>query len=342
MADPIGEPVDRGAPIDAVLFEAAQLTAAGRPEEAISLLRPVVVAYPDNPAAWCRLAAALLDAGQAEQCLDAAKRAITLGERSWAHRLASLALGELGRYDEATVSAREAARRDPEDWRAHVALAEAYGPRAPLEALTAARRAVEVAPDVPRAHEILGLAALWADERPLAKRALIDALRLDQGNREVRARLTTLEGVRAARADPGPQVPFGRAQRIALWLLLRRCAGWLLVGGFLLLVAGGPVPSRLLVWFALAVLLGVAGLGVHGVMGLPRTSRLRPPELWRLMPLLCVGVGLLGFAALALTAWSVGLAFGATGTGLLVPTLAGSALAGLVCVVGLSRMHRPR
>ncbi|MCG8917136.1 tetratricopeptide repeat protein [Actinokineospora sp. PR83] len=326
-------------PIDAVLTEAAQLTAAGQPEAAISLLRPVLVVHPDNPAAWCRLAAALFDAGQPEHCLTAAKRAITLGERSWAHRLASLALGELGRFEEAATSAGEAARRDPDDWRAHVALAEAHGPRAPLDALAAARRAVEVAPDEARPHEVLGAAALWADERPLAKRAFTDALRLDPANTDTRAQLGRLADVRAARADPGPQVPFGRAQRIALWLLLRRCAGWLLLGGFLLLLAGSPQPSRLLVWFALALLLAVAGTGLHGVLGLPRTARLPLAQLWSRVPLFCVGAGLLGVGLASLTVWTVALAFGATGTQPLIPALVAAALSGLVCWVGLARMR---
>ncbi|OLR89511.1 tetratricopeptide repeat protein [Actinokineospora bangkokensis] len=326
-------------PIDAVLSEAAQLTAAGRPEAAISLLKPVLVVHPDNPTAWCRLAAALFDAGQPELCLDAAKRAITLGERSWAHRLASLALGELGRYEEAAVSAREAARRDPDDWRAHVALAEAHGPREPLAALAAARRAVEVAPEEARPHEVLGSAALWAEELPLAKRAFLDTLRLDPGNDEVRERLAGLAHVRAAQADPGPQVPFGRAQRIALWLVLRRCSAWLLVGGFVLLVAGAPRPSPLLVWFGLALLLAVGGLGVHGFLGLPRVSRLPLPQLWARMPLFCVGAGLLGVGALSLVAWVLGLAFGARDVVLLWPGLAAAVLALGACWAGLARMR---
>ncbi|GLZ37827.1 tetratricopeptide repeat protein, partial [Actinokineospora sp. NBRC 105648] len=191
-------------PIDAVLVEAAQLTAAGRPQDAIGLLRPVLVVHPDNSEAWCRLAAALLDAGDPQLCLDAAKRAITLGERSWAHRLASLSLADMGRYDEATVSAREAARKDPQDWRSQVTLAEVLGHTAPDEALTAAKTAVATAPEEPRVHEILGLAAKRVRDYKLAKRAFGDALRLDPTNGEVRAQLARVEALRPQKAVVRP------------------------------------------------------------------------------------------------------------------------------------------
>ncbi|WP_051115039.1 tetratricopeptide repeat protein [Actinokineospora enzanensis] len=200
-------------PIDAVLVEAAQLTAVGRPADAIALLRPVLVVHPDNPEAWCRLAAALLDAGDYQLCLDAAKRAITLGERSWAHRLASLSLSELGRHDEAVVSAREAARRDPQDWRSQVTLSEVLGPRSPHEALAAARHAVTMAPEVPRTHEILGLAADRVHDQDLARRAYTDALLLDPGNTEVRAKLDGL--TRAAPAPVRPPRRRGFARRLS-------------------------------------------------------------------------------------------------------------------------------
>ncbi|PPK68985.1 hypothetical protein V5P93_001357 [Actinokineospora auranticolor] len=189
--------------IDTVLVEAAQLTAVGRAVDAIALLRPVLVVHPDNSEAWCRLAAALLDAGDYQLCLDAAKRAITLGERSWAHRLASLSLAEMGRHEEAVVSAREAARRDPRDWRSLVTLSEVLGPVSPEESLETARRAAAVAPEVPRVHEVLGVAADRARDGELARRAYTDALLLDPGNAEVRARLDRLPrsiGARRTRA----------------------------------------------------------------------------------------------------------------------------------------------
>ncbi|MFC7613445.1 tetratricopeptide repeat protein [Actinokineospora soli] len=198
-------------PIDAVLADAARLTAAGRPQAAIDVLRPVIAEHPDHAGAWCGLAAAFLDVGEPQRCLDAAKRAITLGEPAWAHRLASLALTELGRHDEAAISARESARRSPGDWRGYVTLAEALAPIAPADALTAARRAVSIAPEEPRTHEVLGATAEKAGETGAARAAYQEALRLDPGNAEVRAALAKLGKGNGARFG---DVPW---ERVTAW-----------------------------------------------------------------------------------------------------------------------------
>ncbi|MDQ3402548.1 MAG: hypothetical protein M3548_04025 [Actinomycetota bacterium] len=323
--------------IETALVHAARLTAAGCPEDAIAVLRPVITARPDHPEAWCRLAAALLDAGSPQLCLDAAKRAITLGERSWAHRLASLALTELERHDEAAVSAREAARRDPADWRNHVTLAEALGPTSPHEALDAAERAVETAPDEARVHEVLGKAAAGAGDYPLAKNAYTDALRLDPTNTAVRAELTRLNGVRARRPALQEGPAFGRAQRISLWLGLRRCGGWLGGGSFVLLIAGLPKPSPLLVWFALALLVTVVAMAAVALRGVPR--EVTPKALVRREPLLTTGVALLLLGLLFLTVWTIALALGASGMQLLTPALIVAAGAVGVGWYGLWRMR---
>jgi tetratricopeptide (TPR) repeat protein len=326
-------------PIEDALAQAAELTAAGRPEEAIVILRPVLTAHPDHTEAWCRLAAALLDAGEFQHCLDAAKRAITLGERTWAHRLASLALTELGRHEEAAVSAREAARRDPGDWRGHVVLAEALGPISPEEALDAARRAVITAPDESRVHEVLGFAAARMRDYPLAKSAFADALRLDPGNEVVREELAKLGGMRPASAAMPVATRFGRAQRIALWLVLRRCSGWLAVGSFVLMIAGMPRPSPLLVWFALALVMTVVGMAVMGALSLPRGRLPRPKLLARREPLFAAGVVFFGLGVLMLAVWTLALALGARGMQLLTPALASAAVSVIIGWFGLRRMH---
>src|SRR5947208_1751462 len=190
------------APIAATLLRAAELTAAGQPEAATALLEPLVEEYPGHSEAWCRLAAAQLDAGSPEASLDSAKRAMRLGERSWAHRLASLALLELGRDDEAVVSAREAVRRDPGDWRCQVTLAQAAAATAPAEARGAAQEAIRLAPEQPRTHEILAEVS-QTPQRITPQR---------QPRRPIR-------GVRRA--------GFGRVAVITWWLLVRRLAIWL-------------------------------------------------------------------------------------------------------------------
>lgn len=345
--------------IDAVLVRAAQLTSDGRPRAAIELLRPVLVVHPKHAAAWCRISVAYLDAGELDDSLDAAKRAITLGERSWAHRLASLALVELGRYPEAVASAREAVRRDPLDWRCHVALAEALSATNPKEAVAAASKAVELAPHEARPHEVLGDAALRARDTALARRAYRDALRLDPGNEHVAASLNELGSatrprIRPAQPQRQPTTPprvvatpaprparFGRVQRTALWLLVRRAAVWLTVGSFVLLIAGMPSPSPLLVWFALALVLFLVGLTGIGWLALPHGARVRAAVLRRTEPLLLIAAVLVALAELLLLGWTLALAFGSRGMQLLGVVLLISGLATLLGWLGLRR-HRVR
>lgn len=311
---------------------------------------------------WCQLAAERLEAGCPIECLDAAKRAIVLGERSWAHRLASLALLDLGRVAEAVASAREAVHRDPDDWRCHVTLAEALAaePDGPLaDALAAARRAVALAPDQPRTYEILGDVALRAQDWPLAKRAYTAARRLDPTDERVRAALRQLVGVDAdiefvAGTDPADDGrPAGvrvrrtpsAAVRTAWWLLQRRTASWLTGGTFVLLVAGMPSPRPVLAWFALALVLLVGALAGLGWLGLPRGLNADGRQVLRASPGLAAGAGLVGVGLLALTVWTAGLALGARGMHLLTLAL----LAGVAALVvgwfglrGAARGRRPR
>jgi tetratricopeptide (TPR) repeat protein len=308
---------------------------------------------------WCQLAAERLEAGAPLECLDAAKRAIVLGERSWAHRLASLALLDLGRVAEAVASAREAVHREPGDWRCHVTLAEALAaePGGPVgDALAAARRAVDLAPDQPRTNEILGDVALRAQDWPLAKRAYMAARRLDPANDRVRVALRQLAGVGVdtesdAGVDPadaerptGVRVrrPPSVAVRTAWWLLLRRTASWLAGGTFVLLIAGMPSPRPVLAWFALALVLLVGGLAGLGWLRLPRGLNADSRQVLRASPGLTAGVGLLGLGLLALTVWTAALALGARGMHLLTLALFAGVAALAVGWFGLRGAGRPR
>jgi tetratricopeptide (TPR) repeat protein len=309
MADPIGS-------IEPVLVQAARLTAEGRPESAIAVLVPALETFPGHSAAWCRLAAAYLDAGAPEESLAAAKRAMTLGERSWGHRLASLALLELGRHGEAVVSAREAVRRDAADWRCHVTLAEALAHDAPAEAVRVARAAVTLAPDQARAHEVLGDSAVAERDWPAAERAYRAALRLDPDNDDVLTKVSNLArrpAERPAARRPvrtGPVARFGRVQRVALFLAVRRTAAWQAVGAFVLLLAGLPSPHGLLAWVGLVVEAFVVALAVRGWFGLPDGARVPVRELSTREPRVVVGAVLLGVSVLSLLVWILLVALG--------------------------------
>lgn len=338
MAEPIGS-------IDSVLVRAAHLTAEGRPQSAIAMLRPALELFPEHSAAWCRLAAAQLDAGEPGESLAAAKQAMTLGERSWAHRLASLALVELGRHDEAVVSAHEAVRRDAADWRCHVTLAEALAHDSPVAAMRVARAAVALAPDEPRAHEVLGDSAVVTHDWAAAENAYLAALRLDPGNDDVTAKVGRLarrppehpaRRRRPVRTRSAPR--FGRVERVALLLAVRRAAAWQAVGSFVLLVAGLPAPNRLLVWFGLGVVVFVALLAWRGWLGLPAGARVSPRELSAREPLIAAAAVSLGGSVLLLLLWNVLLALGSAALAVLVAALGCAAVAAAAAWFGLARI----
>ena len=152
-----------------------------------------------------------------------------------------------------------------------------------------ARTAVALAPEEPRAHEVLGDAAVAAHEWLEADRAYRAALRLDPDNEDVAAKVARLARRRperperpVARRRPArvPARPrFGRAQRVALYLAVRRAAAWQAVGALVLLIAGLPSPSGLLAWVGLGIAVFVVALAVRGWLGLPAGGRVAPREL---------------------------------------------------------------
>ncbi|MCA1655261.1 MAG: tetratricopeptide repeat protein [Pseudonocardiaceae bacterium] len=328
--------------IDAVLVRAARLSDEGRPRAAIVVLESALEAYPDHSAAWCRLSAAYLAVGAASESLDAAKRAITLGERSWAHRLASLALLELGRHDEAVASAGEAVRRDPEDWRGLVTLSEALAHGEPEQAVRAARAAVSLAPDQARTHEVLGDAAMLGHDWTLAEQAYRDAARIDPADQDVVAKLARLE--RRPAADPRRRrqpvrtrtaPTFGRVQRVSWYLAVRRAAAWQAVCAFVLLIAS---PVALLAWFGLGALVFVGVLAGRGWVRLPPGSRVPIAVLFDRAPLVVVGAVALGVSVVSLLGWTVLLVLGSVATFLLFVTLFAALLGVANSWFGLWRM----
>ena len=331
--------------IAGVLLRAAELTAAGDPQAAITLLRPVVVAHPDHPEAWCRLAAAHVDNAEPQKALDAARHAIVLGERSWAHRLASLALLELGRTDEAEVSAREAVRRDASDWRCHVALAEVLVIADPAEALRVARRAVDLAGTEPRPYEVLGDVAVRAREITTAKWAYRQALRLDPESPHARTNLTRLVNhqpivtgtspVVAAKARPAA-ARLGSVSRTVLWLVIRRLSTWLGVGSFVLVLAGLPSPSQVLAWFGFALVIVLLVVAARAWVTLP--ERLRPDlrALPKAQPMLTTAAGFVGFGTVLLVVWTVSVALGSHGMTTLTVVVGCALVAALTATLGLA------
>src|SRR5262245_22484172 len=326
--------------IDHVLVRATRLSDEGRPRAAIAVLESALEVDPDHAAAWCRLSAAYLDIGEARESLDAAKRAMTLGEPAWAHRLASLALVELGRHDEAVVSAGEAVRRAPEDWRGLVTLSEALAHAEPEQAVRAARAAVDRAPEEGRTHEVLGDAAMLAHDWMLAEHAYRDAALLDPTNQDVIAKLDRV--IRRPGDDPRRRrspvhtrstPKFERVHRVSWYLTVRRPALWQLVGVLVLLVAS---PAGGLAWVGLGVTLFVGVLAWRGWARLPDGSRLSLSGLYAKVPVAVVGGAALGLSVVALLVWTVAVALGSASKLLLYVAF----VCALVAAVGTSFVLR--
>lgn len=331
--------------IDSVLIHAARLTAQGRPESAIAVLRPALERFPENSAAWCRLSAALLEADDPNGALAAAKRAMTLGERSWAHRLASLALVELGRHEEAVVSAREAVRQDAADWRCHVTLAEALIHESPAEAVRVAQSGASLAPEESRVHEVLGDAAVAAHDWLAADKAYRAALRLDPDNADVTAKVARLARRPPERPGKRPRPVrllvrrrFGRVQRVALYLAVRRPAAWQAFGTGVLLIAELSSPSGLLAWVGLGVALFVTALAVRGWFTLPEGARLPLGELSTKEPRAAGSAVSLAVSVSLLLVWTVRLALGSEWWPALATALLFAVVAVANCSAGLWRL----
>ncbi|MFL6124086.1 tetratricopeptide repeat protein [Actinophytocola sp.] len=330
---------------DSELVKAARLSHEGRPRAAIAMLESVLSVDPDNPVAWCRMSAAYLDIGEAREALDAAKRAMALGEPAWAHRLASLALVELGRYDEAVISAGEAVRRAPDDWRGLVALSEALAHEQPEQAVRAARAAVEKAPSEPRTHEVLGDAAMLAHDWMLAEHAYRDAVHLEPDNEAVAAKL---DRVRHRPGDDprrrrhpirtrGVPPRFERAHRMAWYVAVRRASLWQTIAT-LLLLATSPPPR--LAWLGMGILLFVVFLAWRGWMRLPEGGRAPLTVLYEKVPLAVVGGAVLGVSLVAFLAWTATLALATAMPSLLAVSAACALVALVVTWLGLRRMWK--
>ncbi|GAA1283326.1 tetratricopeptide repeat protein [Saccharothrix xinjiangensis] len=336
-------------PIAAVVLRAAELTARGLPLQAIELLRPALVANPLHAEAWCRLAAAHLDAGEP----DAAKRALVLGgDQAWAQRLTSLALTELGRHTEALVAARECVRRRPGDWRCQVVLAEALaaGGREPVgrgtatreatggeaagrEAVEVAREATRLAPTEARPYQVLGDAALRLRDWGTAERAYRTALRLDPDADDVRANLATVRRKRGGAPVTAPSADALGAADALVWPALSRLAALLVAGGLVLTLAALPRPTPLLGWFSAALVaacLAVVARLLLGARGGTRRALLRLP---RSRPLVAVVAAAFGLALVVLSGWSVALLLGAGTTQPLVVAWLCALLGGAVVVL---------
>jgi Flp pilus assembly protein TadD len=205
------------------------LVEVGRHSQARVRLQRAVAKDPESSEAWCLLALCHSALSRPGDMLAAAERAVaTEPDNEWGHRLRSYALTRLARHEDAVATAREAVRLAPHSWKTHAQLARALEAVGLAECLGAARKAVELGPDEPEAHYVLGRVAMGVlFVGDLAERSFRRALELDPGHARARESLAALaRGEVAAVAapapvpppEPAPPVPPSRWQRFREYL----------------------------------------------------------------------------------------------------------------------------
>lgn len=171
--------------------QAAAYRSAGRPQDALSAVGPLLNQYPGDLEVSWHAALALNDLGRSDEALALARQVVTAcPEEPDAWRLLSVLLTQPSEAKEAIAAATRAVQLAPTDpaVRATAGLAYAGSPRLRdrRKALVEAREMLRLAPGVPGLHVVNGEIQLRCNRINQAERAFNEALRLDPGNTNAR------------------------------------------------------------------------------------------------------------------------------------------------------------
>jgi tetratricopeptide (TPR) repeat protein len=198
------------------LRRAETLCDLGRFADAVPVIAQEIGKTPRDAAAWCLMARAQLGSERAAAALQAAEAAVSLEPaNATPHRLASLALGALGRNEEAVAAAEQATRCEPSAWQGYARLAHSLAElRGRLsEAQDAADRALALMPDDPGPHMASGAVALAAGRREDAAAAFCAALAVDPQYGDAHSQLASLERRSRGSVWPGTGPRLGMRRR---------------------------------------------------------------------------------------------------------------------------------
>ncbi|MCI4063085.1 tetratricopeptide repeat protein [Micromonospora sp. R77] len=307
---------------DGHLQRAQLLAELGRYDEAAGELAPAIAAHPTDSSALTMLARVHLAAGRSAEARAAADAAVAAAPGVIPPLVArGLALVDLREFRAAAATADEILALGPADaYAQRSAAAILAGSRNGQPALDAAWRGVELAPEAPQAHLVLGLVAARLELFDLAERAYREALRLDPQlavarhdmgviRLEQRRYAEALEHLAEAVALDPARPDAGRTISDGLRRLVLYGAGWSLIGTVLVafLAPAGAGTSRL---FAALAAVGGALVVWRFAAGLPGLARTILPGLLRSDHTLALAVGavaagpvLLLIYALAGTPW---------------------------------------
>ncbi|MGC4890180.1 tetratricopeptide repeat protein [Micromonospora sp. DT227] len=273
---------------DGYLQRAHLLAELGRYDEGIGELTALIAAEPAHLVALTMLARMQLAAGRPAEALTVAEAAVAAAPGTAPALVArGFALLDLERWKAAAGTADELLALGPTDaYAQRSAAAILSASRNGQPALDAAWRGVELTPDEPEAHLVLGLVAVRLELFDLAERAYREALRLDpelagagrdpgvarlerRRYAETLEHLTEVADISPPGPDPVRAVDAG-VRRLVLaaagWSLA--AAGWSLAAAVLVAALGptAPFASRLL---AVLAAVGVGLLAWRPVSRLP-------------------------------------------------------------------------
>ncbi|MFC4019806.1 tetratricopeptide repeat protein [Micromonospora sp. GCM10011542] len=182
------DPTSDQSAADGYLQRAQLLAELGRYDEAVGELAYALALEPANAGTLTMLARVHLAADRPAEALTAADAAVAAAPDTLAPLVArGMALSDLERYAESASCADRLLALGPADaYAQRSAAAILAGARNGQPALNAAWRGVELAPQEPQAHLVLGLVAARLELFDLAERAYREALRLDPQLAEVR------------------------------------------------------------------------------------------------------------------------------------------------------------
>lgn len=203
---------------------AEALLSAGQAAAAIPMLERLAFTDPEHGRVWALLTRALLEAGEYQRAAITSYAFEALAPSPYAYLLRSKALLHVEPH-EALTPALAAQAATPHDWEAQAQVSRAHlvGRDATQAGLQAARRAVELAPEVSEAHIVLALALRRHEHFAEAETSAARALSLDPHNREARDLLDGLALMRprgSAAPSAQTQTTRSRGPVIAVALLV--------------------------------------------------------------------------------------------------------------------------
>jgi tetratricopeptide (TPR) repeat protein len=181
----------------ASLARAGELLRLNRPAEALAAASAVLAGQPGSPEALRLVARCHTALGNHQPAIETARAAVAADpESEYGYRVLGRALTEAGQHWPASDAARQAVRLAPQEWRAHWLLGITLRHFDPMQAMSAAARARELAPEVPDTHVLCGLIHQRLRQPDAARSAYMRALSIDPENSAAHNNLAVLDGAR--------------------------------------------------------------------------------------------------------------------------------------------------